>query len=78
MELTTEKINGMMQGLFSSSSSSSCYLLLHSNCCAENQMIDRLGIRVRVMGDLSMVPEKTRIAIDKVVNYSLVTIQGMH
>ena len=33
-------------------------------------MVDRLGIRVRVMGDMELIPEKTRIAIDKVVEYS--------
>jgi undecaprenyl pyrophosphate synthase len=33
-------------------------------------MIDKLGIRVRVMGDLSLIPEKTRNAMDKVVEYS--------
>lgn len=36
----------------------------------ENKMIDRLGIRVKVIGDMEMIPEKTRAAIDAVVDYS--------
>eukprot|EP00026_Physarum_polycephalum_P009946 Phypoly_transcript_10086.p1 GENE.Phypoly_transcript_10086~~Phypoly_transcript_10086.p1 ORF type:complete len:370 (+),score=45.50 Phypoly_transcript_10086:139-1248(+) len=36
----------------------------------ENQMIDRFGIRVRVVGDLSLLPEETRNTCEKVVEYS--------
>lgn len=32
-------------------------------------MIDKLGIRVRAIGDLSLIPAKTRQTIDKVVEY---------
>lgn len=48
------------------------------NLCAEkfremmggDRLVERLGIRVRVIGDLSNVPEKTKTAIDEVVAYS--------
>lgn len=36
----------------------------------ENKMIDKLGIRVRIAGDLALIPEKVRTIMDKVVDYS--------
>ncbi len=36
----------------------------------ENQMIDKLGICVRVMGDLSLVPEKLRNVMERAMKYS--------
>lgn len=68
MELAAEKFHQMMQGLFSDCSVFSSIILICKK--TENKMIDKLGIRVRVMGDLALIPEKTRAAIDAVVDYS--------